>query len=270
LVERAKVKPIVVLGLLTLMASGCVSSLQFQTRQSRPFDFSRDTFSFSNQTVYAYDHDPATGRLVVRHKDPPPDYTRHCFVVCRSAAQFFQYARFVPALPLADDATYGRLVRQVVSRSLSSWPMDSERIVIPGYPSLREFSRANERLLKAECGSALHSYVQRGHWRSMFWFSREQQAGMAKQLKDACGLNRPAIVHIVCYPRRSFIHHAILVYAVVEAEGTIRFTAYDPNNVEEPIVLTFDCRRRTFSLPPTDKFQGGNIAIYQIYHSWCY
>ena len=82
----------------------------------RRFEFERDTFAFANELVWEYRCDPATQKMISRRNEPPPTYAHRCFVMVRSARQFFYHARFEPA-PVADEQTYRRLIREVVSRS---------------------------------------------------------------------------------------------------------------------------------------------------------
>src|SRR5690349_19635037 len=67
---------------------------------SRPFDFQRDTFSYGNDLVWDY-HFDANGKWVHERHEPPSDYTHHCFVVARSARQFFENATFDTNRPVA-------------------------------------------------------------------------------------------------------------------------------------------------------------------------
>src|SRR6266850_229087 len=166
--------------LLALVLCGCTGSNSRRTSFARPFVFGEDTFAYRNDLVWVYYHDPVTGEFRHKSREPKPDYTHHCFPVARSARQFFQHARFDSAQPVADEATYRRLIRRVVSTSPRTLLPERERIVIPGYTNLFAFSRAQERLLKEECGGAWQSYFQRGHWRMIFPFSGRSQVKLAE------------------------------------------------------------------------------------------
>ena len=82
-----------------------------------PFQFERDTFAFPNELIWEYRLDPTTGQAITFRREPPPTYAHHCFVLIRSARQFLYHARFDPTQPVADAATYDRLIRAVVSRN---------------------------------------------------------------------------------------------------------------------------------------------------------
>src|SRR5882724_2369781 len=201
--------------LLLALLSGCSTTHPAKTAGARKFDFQKDTFAYSNDLVWEYYYD-AKGKWVYRRRNPQPDYTHHCFVVARSTRQFFVNARFDPGQPMADERTYRRLIRKVAASNPRKSLPEGRKILIPGYPDLRSFSRAQEKLLKAESGGAWHSYFQRGHWRMVFPFSRRHQQQMAQQLLKHLETNAPLIVHVVTFPV-ILINHSIIVF---EAEQT--------------------------------------------------
>jgi hypothetical protein len=260
-------KSSLLLLLFVALAAGCASSSNRSF--PRPFKFGEDTFSYANELVWEYDFDDATGTTSHRKRVPPPTYTHHCFVVARAAKQFFQNARFDPSLPETDAETYRKLVRRVVSVAPRKILLDHEKIVIPGYTNLFSFSRDWEDLLKDECGGAWLSYFQKGHWRSVFPLTRAHQNRMSKQLLDSIRQNRPAVIHVVRFPKLT-INHSLVVFDANEEENTIRFAVYDPNHPEKPSVLTFDRATRRFDLPRNPYFIGGRVDVYEIYHAWNY
>lgn len=252
---------------LLIGASGCSTACQNQKTERR-FDFNRDAFAYQNGLVWEYGYD-AQGKWRSHKRVPSPDYSQHCFVVARSARQFFQNARFEPTQPPADEQTYRRLIRAVESKDPKTTVCDSERVVIPGYPGLRAFSAAHERILKEECGGAWQSYVQRGNWRMIFPFSRHQQAQVAEQLLRELEQGRPPVIHLVRFPQLT-INHAVLVFDAQENGAHVDFTIYDPNDSSKPGRLTFDRRQNTFFLPANNYFPGGKVNAYEIYRSWDY
>lgn len=235
---------------------------------SRAFAFQRDTFAFANELTWDYHYDNA-GKWISQKRYPKPDYTLHCFVVARSCRQFFEHARFDPKQPKVDEDTYRRLIRRVVTISPRKRLPPDQRIVIPGYADLRSFSAAHEKLLKAQCGGAWQSYLQRGNWRMIFPLSHAEQARMARQIVRHLRPDHPVIVHLVRFPQLT-INHAVVVYAAHQSPGEIQFTAYDPNRPSGPIALEFDCASRTFSLPANNYFPGGQLKAYEVYWKWDY
>jgi len=234
---------------------------------ARQFDFERDTFSFANELVWEYRLDPATGSMVTLKNNPPRPYTHRCFVMVRSARQFFYHARFEARQPPVAADSYRRLIRQVVGRSPRQPSREPDKIVFPGYDGLRAFSLAQESLLKAECGGAWQSYALRSHWRMVFPISRAHQARTAASLEAALQQNIPPIIHLVKFPALT-INHSMILFAVTETGQGFAFQAYDPNNPQQPVPLAFDHKSSRFSLPPNHYWAGGELDIIEIYRSW--
>jgi len=250
-----------------LWLAGCATSPP-SAACSRHFIFEQDTFAYANELVWEYHYDNH-GRWTHRSRGPKPDYTHHCFVVARAAKQFFRNARFDPALPEADSATYRTLIRKVVSLNPRKALPEAKKIVIPGHANLRTFSQEQEGLLKALCGGAWQSYFQRGHWRMIWPFSRDQQRHTAERLMREIRNNTPPVVHLVRFPSLT-INHAVVLFDGQETAERIEFAVYDPNSPEQPTTLTYDRARRSFSFPTNDYFPGGRVDVYEIYRSWCY
>jgi hypothetical protein len=231
------------------------------------FQFDRDTFAFPNELVWEYRFEPATGGMTTFRNEPPPTYAHRCFVMVRSARQFLYHARFEPGAPPADDQTYRRLIRQVVSRSARRPAAETKRIVIPGYDCLRSFSAAQEHLLKAECGGAWQSYSLRSHWRMVFPITRRHQDRTVGRLTRALELRPGPIVHIFRFPRVT-INHGIVLYDLAETSSGLRFTAYDPNVPAHPAELSYSRADRTFYLPRNHYWAGGRVDVVEVYRSW--
>lgn len=228
------------------------------------FRFERDTLAFANELVWRYRFDPATGALSVSRAAPPPTYSHRCFVVIRSARQFFYHARFEPGRPRIFAEAYRRLVRRVVARSPRRESPESERMVIPGYPDLRAFSREQEGLLKAECGGSWQSYCLRSHWRMVFPVWPAHQARMASRLAQRVRQGLAPIVHLFRFPRLT-INHGVLLFGVEESDAAICFEAYDPNLPEHPVRLTFERASGQFTFPRLSYWGGGMVRVIEIY-----
>ncbi|MDB6125614.1 MAG: hypothetical protein JWQ71_4607, partial [Pedosphaera sp.] len=185
------------------------------------------------------------------------------------ARQFFEYAKFDPAQPVANDQTYRQLIHQVISIDPRHRVPGSKKVVIPGYADLRTFSQAQEHLLQAECGGAWQSYFQRGHWRMIMPFSRRHQQHMVDKLIAALKQNHPPVVHLVRFPQLT-INHAMVLFDVTETEKEILFSVYDPNKPKTPSRLTYDRATRTFSFPYNDYFPGGRVDVYEVYRNLVY
>jgi hypothetical protein len=238
-------------------------------RGLRPFQFERDTFTFANELVWEYRFHEATGEMRTSPNDPPPTYSHRCFVMVRSARQFFYHAQFEPTAPKLEREVYRELIRQVVARSPRKPSPHGGRIVIPGYDSLRAFSQGQEALLKAGCGSAWESYFLRSHWRMVFPVWRAQQEQVAEALRRALRARPAPIVHLFRFPRIT-INHGIVVFGLNESGGDLHFEAYDPNIPEHPVSLIYSRTGRSFSFPRTRYWAGGRVSVIEIYRGGLY
>jgi hypothetical protein len=231
---------------------------------ARTFDFFRDTFAFRNELYWEYLVDDKTGRVTTRKVVPPPTYAHRCFVVVRSARQFFFHARFEPDAPPLSETAYAERIRTVVRRSDCAPSLDSDRLEIPGFASLREFSAAHAPLLKANCGGAWQSYFNRGHYRMIFPMSRAHQAREVERLQCEIASGRAPIIHVLRFPQLT-INHALLVFAAQRTNDGIHFSTYDPNLPQEPSSLFYSAASRTFDLPRNIYWPGGRVDVYETY-----
>jgi hypothetical protein len=240
--------------------SACSVEAILEPANDRPFRFKRDSVAFDN---------------LLESKPPPPGtpgtpedrYTLHCFVLTRSARQFFQFARFDSSKRRLNDDGYRKLIQQVIAHDPSEPTATREqRIVIPGYKSLYSFSADKENLLKDELGSAAESFFQRGNWRMVFPFSHDHQEETALSMLAEIKRNRPPVVHLATFPVIT-INHAVLLYGAAETKSAIRFLVYDPNDASTPANLIYDRDKRSFIFPKNKYFAGGEVDAYEIYKS---
>jgi len=233
----------------------------------RRFEFLRDTFSFANELIWEYTFDDVSGKTTFARRETPGTYTHHCFVLVRAARQFFYHARFDRAQPPADRETNRRLIREVVARDPRHPCGPGREIVIPGYGGLREFSQAQESLMKAECGGAWQSYALRSHWRMIFPISRIHQERTVASLIQAVREKGPPIVHVVRFPALT-INHGVVIFSAAETDSGARFEVYDPNYPEQPASMLFDRAARTFTFPRNRYWIGGRLDVIEIYNTW--
>jgi hypothetical protein len=235
---------------------------------ARVFRFPEDTIAYPNELLWAYEVD-SNGDWNSHTRVPSPDYARYCFVVARTARQFFGHARFAPGEPPTDEATLRERIREIVHSDPGRDLPEAQRVVIPGYANLRQLSQDREALLKQEAGGWWQSYAQRGNWRMILPFTRSHQLGQAHRLVAELDRNRPPVVHLVRFPHIT-INHAVVLFGYEDAGAEIRFSAYDPNHPDAPRTLRFDRTSRTFFFTRTDYFAGGRVDVYQIYHAFPY
>jgi hypothetical protein len=211
--------------------------------------------------------DAVTGRDRWYERDPRPAFSLRCGPIARAVRQFYANARFDASAPRAEPATNERLLRTV----MASDPRRDRaaRIVIPGYADLRSFSADHVALIEANISGAWTSQLQRGNWRMIFPFTRRHQAATATRLRERLAAGRPPIVHVLRFPNIT-LNHMIVVYAAEETPAEIRFSAYDPNDAEHPVVLAYDRGARRFSYPQTPYFPGGPVRAFEIYDGLLY
>ncbi len=236
---------------------------------THPFQFERDTFAFAHQLVWEYRFEASTGAMTAVRANPPPTYYHRCFVMVRSARQFFYHAQFEPNRPAPEEAICRRLVRMIVSRNPRRVSTQPERVVIPGYEGLRSLSEAWEPLLKAECGGPWESYFLRSHWRMVFPVWRRHEQRTALRLERSLRAGGTPVVHLFRFPHVT-INHGILLFAVTAANGELRFRAYDPNIPAHPVELIYRQADRTFEFPRNHYWVGGRLHVVEIYRNWIY
>lgn len=233
-----------------------------------PFVFPDETFSFANELVSAYERGD-DGRLHMVKRKVPTDYQQNCVAMSRAVRLIHAHARFDPGLPVADEALYRERFERVMSRDPRNKRPVADRIVIPGYPNLYAFSQDYEELLKEVVDDRWGAYFQRGNWRMILPFTRDQQRGMAEQLVVAVRRGEPPVVHLVRFPAID-INHVVLVYGAQETPESIFFDFYDPNYPNVPRRMRYDRARRTFEYPESDFFAGGPVRAYEIYDGLFY
>jgi hypothetical protein len=233
----------------------------------RRFDFERDTFAFANELVCEYEFDSAGGSPQMVAKQPRPDFALRCFALARATRQFLYHAEFEPGRAPLEESDYRQRIRAVFSRNPRVASRPGQRVGFPGYEGLRSFSRAWETLLKAECGGAWRSYVLRSHWRMVLPITRRHQERTHARLRARLEQGVPPLVHLVRFPQLT-INHGMALFDFSAAPGETRFLAYDPNTPGRPARLTFQHDSRTFSLPPTRYWPGGDLNVIEIYRHW--
>jgi hypothetical protein len=245
---------------LILVSTWCVTApaLDVAVRAAVPPPALRlgvDTFAFANEN-----------RTIYRGK--PDLYPNWCFVMARAINQFHRFARFEPAAaPLSRDE-YVERVRQVTSRApwRPALPPD-ERIVIPGYASLYELSRAQERAVKAALTGRFLSWIHWSNWRVVFPMPAAQQEGVARETLAELQAGRPVQWLVTNLPVLE-LNHTVIVYTYrVDDPQVIDFVIYDPNDPGTPGTIRFDRRARRFWSARLYNNSVGSIRAFRMYYS---
>ena len=228
---------------------------------ARDFDPKRDVFAFSNDTVlnYTVTHD---GRLHIGKKEGKSDKPTHCcFLFTRSAMQFWKFARFEPKQPRLSDAEYR--TRILALFRIPPWAERKERIVFPGYADLWSFSRDHEKLLRADLGSWLLTYLRVGNWRTMNPIMRLQQRHFAEQLFAKVSAGEVRAMYLAKLPH---MNHVVLVYHAERLPGGgMRFRVYDANYAGESKRLDYVPRSNLFDFEKCFYWPGGELRAFPVY-----
>jgi hypothetical protein len=213
-----------------------------------------DTFAFANES---------------RSNNPgkPDLYANYCFVMARGVTQFQRFARFDPAAPRLSPDAYAARVKQVVGRPPWDEPLPADdRIVIPGYAALYEFSRDQEAAVKAGLVGRFWTLVHWTNWRVAFPFPRWQQERVAREALVELGQGRSVQLLVTNFPTWE-LNHTVVAYAyALDPAGNVRFTVYDPNDPREPGRVTFDRAERRFEASRLHDTNPGPIRAFRMYY----
>jgi hypothetical protein len=229
----------------------------------RPFHYDTDSFAFANETVWNYVNGSVqSGPAAAARKR---DYTRRCFVVTRAAVQFWKFARFDPhAAPLSPTLLADR-IREVTARSVWLPPLPpAQRIVFPGFASLRALSAANSSIFQSNIGLGWPVYFRAGNAPIAVPLSPATEAALNDEILHDLALNYPTIVWLYRFPSLA-INHVVVIIAGHRDGTHSHFLVYDPNYTDGPKKLDYDAKTMTFSYQPTFYFKGGAVDARAIY-----
>jgi hypothetical protein len=246
--------------LVTALAlGGCASATPLRSIVDDPtpapiIRFGVDTFAFPNESR-------------TKNRGKPDLYANYCFVMARAVTQFHRFARFDPAAPRLDRDGYIERVRQVTD--YPPWHdalPDDARVVIPGYRSLYEFSRAEETAVKAGLPSRFWTFVHWTNWRVIFPFPRWHQERVAGE--TVTELRRGHLVQFLITNLPQWeVNHTVLAYAYhIGDNESVDFIVYDPNDPHTPGVLSFDREARRFVATRLYDTTPGRIRAFRMYY----
>jgi hypothetical protein len=220
------------------------------------FSFETDTFAFPN-------------KIAARNPGVPGLYAHHCFVLARSIRQFHQFARFDATEPRVEPAQYERLVRAVVSRAAWRPPLPfEERVVIPGYANLREFSAAQERAVKAGLGGPFWTWLHWTNWRVTYDnLPPGHQDAVLHQILDELDAGRLVQLLVTNWPKPE-LNHTVVAYGYRRGATGLDLTVWDPNDPDAPGTVTFEAAQQRFWATRVYDTEPGTIRVFRMYYSW--
>jgi hypothetical protein len=250
----------VVVGGLILSSAWWVSApaLDIALRASVPAPAIRlgvDTFAFANEN-----------RTIYRGKADL--YPNWCFVMARAITQFHRFARFDPTAPPVTSDEYTERVRRITARAPWRAPLPAdERTVIPGYASLYEFSRAQERAVKAALTGRFLSWIHWTNWRVVFPMPGAQQEGVVRETVAELQAGRPVQWLVTNLPFIE-LNHTVVVYAYRVNDGHhVDFFVYDPNDPKTPGTIRFDREAQRFWSERLYNTSVGPMRAFRMYYS---
>ena len=251
--------------LLLFVALGLCSGTARAGAPTR-FDWRADTIAFSNDTVFAYGIDEA-GHLSIHRRETPARFAHRCFVLVRAVLEFHKFARFAPEQPRLPEEEYRKLLVRVCR--IPVWMPErsaAERIVIPGYKDLNEFSRAHEHVQKETIGNWFPTYLRVGNWRMVGPFPRFGQANACGQIVRGLDRGKLQAVYLTRFPK---MNHCVILfdYHVLDGGRRIRFDAYDPNYPNTLSWVDYNANARGFDFERRWFWPGGRVNLMRVYIS---
>jgi hypothetical protein len=220
-----------------------------------PIRFGVDTLAFRNESRS-------------KNRDKPDLYANWCFVMARAVTQFHRFARFDPPAPRLSAAQYTERVREVTDRAPWRDPLPpGDRVVIPGYASLHEFSREQEAAVKAGLDGRVWTWFHWTNWRVAFPMPDGQQEMVARETVEELQAGRPVQWLVTNLPTFE-LNHTVVVYDYRVADGgAVEFVAYDPNDPSAPGLIRFDRTEARFWSARVYDTSVGPMRAFRMYHS---
>jgi hypothetical protein len=218
------------------------------------FSFADDTFAFANE-------------IRARHPAGADIYANYCFVLARALRQFHQFARFDAAAERVGHDEYVRRVRAVVAHPAWDAALPAaERVVIPGYPSLRAFSAAEEAAVKEGLGGRFWTLVHWGNWRVSMPVPDGHQSAVMREVVDELAAGRLVQLLVTNWPVPE-LNHTLVAYGYRRATSGGELLVWDPNDPAAPGAVTFDDAADRFFATRVYDTRPGPIRVFRMYYS---
>lgn len=238
-----------------LALSGCLAGCALFPHHAKAPTAGPRAFDFATDTLAAPGPDPTSAD----NREALADPALRGHVDAHVARQFFLHARFEPTQPPPSAAERLALVQAVLKRNPKEMSAEHQRIVVPGYANLRELSRLQGHLLRAE------SWIVCGCENRAPLLAKAFNAGPGKdtvvhELLQATSSNRPVLVRLYRHHALNY-NRSLLIFSAQTIEGEVRFTAYDPAAPQQPVQLNFNRVNHAFALSDDATNSGSALGV---------
>src|SRR5262252_8161763 len=248
---------VVLIAALALGGCASVPPLSAAVREPTPVPLLRfgvDTFAFPNESR-------------TKNQGKPDLYANYCFVLARAVTQFHRFARFDPIAPRVTPDAYTELVLRVTA--YQPWHdglLEDDRVVIPGYASLYQFSAAEEPAVKAGLQGRFWTLIHWTNWRVVFPFPGSHQEHVASEAVTELHGGRLVQFLVTNFPQWE-LNHTVVVYDYrIGDNGDVDFMVYDPNDPKEPGLITFERAGRRFVATQLYDTTQDSIRAFRMYY----
>ena len=169
--------------------------------------------------------------------------------------------------PKLDRAGYVERVKHIVARPArdAALPLD-DRIVIPGYTNLREFSRDEESAVKEGLGGPFWTWLHWTNWRVVLPVDGSHQEGVAHEILHELRAGRLVQLLVTNWPKPE-LNHTVVAFESRPTANGVEFLVWDPNNPDGPGIMTWDSGARRFWATDLYDTEPGPIRAFRMYHS---
>ena len=143
-----------------------------------------------------------------------------------------------------------------------------DRIVIPGYRNLREFSAAQEALVKAALGGRFWTLVHWTNWRVTYTnLPPEHQLHVLDEIRTELAAGRLVQLLVSNWPKPE-LNHTVIAYAYRSQPTGLDLIVWDPNDPAAPGTVTFQTEHQRFWATSVYDTEPGTIRVFRMYYSW--
>ena len=141
-----------------------------------------------------------------------------------------------------------------------------ERVVIPGYANLREFSQAEQAAVKKGLGSRFWTLWHWTNWRAAFVVTGAHQENVAREMVAELRAGRLVQLLVSNLPKVE-LNHTVVAFEARDTERGIEFSVWDPNDPSAAGVILFKRVERRFWATRLHDTEPGPIRAFRMYYS---